>query len=103
MSTVSVWLDEETLKLLDEIAKEERAKRSGVIRKLLHRALQEWRVDRALCLLRREEISVGKAAEIAEITVSELLELAAKHDITVGYSLEDLERDLHHKRADTNR
>jgi len=98
MPTVSVRLDEETIKLLDEIAEEERTRRSDVIRKLLYRALQEWRVDRALCLLRRGEISVGKAAEIAKITVSELLELATKHDITVGYSLEDLERDLHRKR-----
>jgi metal-responsive CopG/Arc/MetJ family transcriptional regulator len=82
LSTVSVQLEVETIKLLDEISKEGRTERSYVIRKLLRRALQKWRVDRALRLLRRGEISVGKAAEIADITISELLELATKHDIT---------------------
>ena len=94
VSTVSVRLDKETIRLLDEIVKDEKAERSDVIRKLLHRALQEWRVERALQLLRQGKISVGKAAEFTGMTVSEILELAAEHGITVGYSLEDLERDL---------
>lgn len=94
MSTVSVRLDKETIRLLEEIGKDEKAERSEVIRKLLHSALQEWRVKRALQLLRQGKISVGKAAEFTGSTVSEILELAAEHDITVGYSLEDLERDL---------
>jgi len=94
MSTVSVRLDKETIRLLDEVVDEEKSERSEIIRRLLHRALREWRVDRAVQLLREGKISVGRAAEVAGITVSEMLELATEQGVTVGYSLEDLERDL---------
>ena len=48
----------------------------------------------AIELLRREEISIGKAAEIAGITLYEMIKIADDVGILLAYSEKDLEKDL---------
>jgi predicted HTH domain antitoxin len=49
----------------------------------------------ALQLYRSGRISIGKAAEVAGLsTKSEMMQLLAKYDVPIDYSVEDARRDL---------
>lgn len=49
----------------------------------------------ALQLYRSGRISIGKAAEVAGLSTKwEMMQLLAKHDVPIDYSVEDARRDL---------
>lgn len=92
--TISVRLEDETIEELEEIKKQYKTAMSEVLRKILEIGIKELKTQMALELLREDKISVGKASEIAGITIYEMLERIKQNDISYGYSLEDLKSDL---------
>jgi predicted HTH domain antitoxin len=60
-------------------------------------------LEQALALLREGKITRAKAAELAGVSIYEIIELAAKQGIPISYDKEDLEqglrtlRELHRK------
>src|SRR3989338_11512687 len=93
--TISVRLDKELLKDLEEIEKNWQADRSEAIRRLLAKAVNSWKLQNALEKLRQHKISIGRAAEECEISLWEMIDIARENNIDwTGYSKEDLERDL---------
>lgn len=52
------------------------------------------RREKALEQLRDHKVTLRKAAELADVTDVEMLSLAAEEGIDVGYTTDDLERDL---------
>ena len=93
MKVISARIEDKYFKDLKEIEKEEKADRAEVTRKLLARAIKEWKRQKALSLLKDHEVTIRKAAKIAEVSYAKMLDLASKNDIDIGYSLEDLEKD----------
>lgn len=83
--------DEETLAELEE---EMSADRSEVLRRLIRQGLDDWRKERALDRLRDHSITLRKAAELAGVSYVEMLTLASEEGIDVGYTTDNLERDL---------
>jgi len=94
MKTVTTRIPEDDEEALAELESELRADRSEVLRRLIRQGLEDWRRERALEELRDHEITVRTAAKRAGLEYVELLTLAAEEGIDVGYSLDDLERDL---------
>lgn len=94
MPTVSVRLDGETLKEIEFLMKEYKTDKSEVIRRLLDRGLKQAKLEVVLDLLRRRRISIGRAAELAGVTIYEMIELCRKNKIHLGYTEEDLRRDI---------
>lgn len=93
--TISVRLGEEVLKALASLKREWQIDRSETIRRLLVKALKEWKIESALEKVRERKISVGKAAEECGISLAELLvSLKEKNIDWTGYDEEDLEMDL---------
>src|SRR2546425_10606572 len=92
--TVSVRLSKESLQEVDRLAERLKTDRSEALRRFIARGLREARIDDALDRLRKEKISVGRAAEVAGVTLYEMLDLVRRHHIPSGYGPEDLERDL---------
>lgn len=93
IETVSVRLDEKMVREVGHIGEELKSDRSEVIRRLLYQAVKEWKIKRAVELLRGEEISIGKAAEVAGITLYEMMKIADDFGVLLGYSEKDLARD----------
>ena len=93
--TVSVRLSEESLREVDRLAERLKTDRSEALRRFIERGLREARIDDAIDRLRKGRISVGRAAEMAGITLYEMLDLVRRQHIPSGYGPEDLERDLH--------
>lgn len=94
MKTVTTRIPEDDAELLAELEEELSADRSEVLRRLIRDGLTEWRTERALDQLRDHAITLRSAAELAGVEYVEMLTLAAEEGIDVGYTTDDLERDL---------
>lgn len=93
MATISVRIDDDTLRDLELLRKDAKADRSEVVRRLLDRAIRDAKLERAMQLLREGKVSIGKAAELAGTTLYEIVEAMPKHGVHLGYTMEDLRRD----------
>jgi predicted HTH domain antitoxin len=78
---------------LEDVREAERVDRSTAIARLLGRGIEAWRVDTAVNQYRDGEVSLGKAAEIADISVWTFLDVLDGRDVGVGYGESDLEAD----------
>lgn len=94
METVTTRIPEEDERLLAELESDWSADRSEVLRRLIRDGLDDWRRERALADLESGALTLRKAAELADVSYVEMLTLAAEEGIDVGYTADDLERDL---------
>ena len=94
MKTVTTRIPEDDEEALAELETELSADRSEVLRRLIRQGLSDWRKERALELFREHRITLRKAAELADVPYVEMLALASEEGIDVGYTTDDLERDL---------
>jgi len=91
---VSTRVPEDIAKDLKEIEKEEKTDRATLVRKLLARGIEQWKLERALRLYREGKVTLWRAARLAGVTLREMMELAAKESIQLQYSAKDLEEDI---------
>ncbi len=94
MKVVTTRLEEKDSRELAEIEKAEKSDRSVVVRKLLEMGMREWKMRNAVRKLRNREVSISKAAEIAGVTYSDMLDVMAGENIEIGYTANDLEKDF---------
>lgn len=94
MKTVTTRIPEDDEAALSELEDELTADRSEVLRRLIRKGLTDWREEKALEALRDHDVTLRRAAEIADVPYVEMLSLAAEEGIDVGYTTDDLERDL---------
>jgi predicted HTH domain antitoxin len=94
MKTVTTRIPEDDEEALAELEAEMGADRSEVLRRLIRQGLSDWRREKALDGLRDHTLTVRKAAAVADVPYVEMLTLAAEEGIDIGYTTEDLERDL---------
>ena len=92
--TLTSRLPDDMVKEIERIARIEKLDKSSVIRRLLNKAIPEWKLEYALKLYQNGEISIGKAAEISSVSIWEFLEKLSHLKIPINYSLDDLESDL---------
>lgn len=93
MKVVTVRIDDKDFEELQKIEKEEQVDRAEVIRKLLTRAIKEWKVKKVIEMVRERKITFRKAAALSGATYSEMLNLLARFNVDNGYSLEELMLD----------
>lgn len=82
MGTISARVPDELESEFERYLEDEQLDRSTAIRKLLSESLDQWRREQALEALAEGRVTLSRAAEIAELSVWELAQLAAEHDIT---------------------
>jgi predicted HTH domain antitoxin len=79
---------------LKRIESEERTERAEVIRRLLTEAIGDWKLRKALEMIRERKASMRTAAKFAGIRYLELLDRVEKEAIPLDYTLSDLRADL---------
>lgn len=94
MKVVTARIEDEYFEDLEKIEKEEQTERAEVMRKLLASAIKEWKIKKALELLKAHKATMRKAAKLANVPYVEMMTLASKADIDIGYSLKELRRDM---------
>jgi len=92
--TVTTRVEEELMKVIDEIADAEGMDRSTVVRRFLSKAVREWLIERSLREYEEGKITLWQAAERCGVSLWEIIEAVRKREVHVPYTLEDLREDL---------
>jgi len=92
--TVTTRIEEELIRVIDEIADMEGMDRSTVVRRFLSKAVKEWLIERSLKEYEEGKITLWQAAKRCGISLWEIIEEVRKREIHVPYTLEDLREDL---------
>lgn len=91
---VSSRISREQFEAIAEIQEVERLDRSTAIARLLERGINEWRIDHAIEHYRDGTISVGRAAEKADISIWEFLDILDERNVLQTYDEDEFMRDL---------
>lgn len=91
---LSARLPEEKVRLVEEIAREENVDKSTVLERALENYVREWRLRKAVEQYREGAITLSRAAEVAGITVWEMIDVLVQKKVALQYSVEDFEEDL---------
>ncbi|MAF34285.1 hypothetical protein CMO91_00395 [Candidatus Woesearchaeota archaeon] len=92
--TVGARIPDQLLKDVEYLAKENHTDKSKVIRELLVDAVKARMVDNALEKYAKHEVSLGRAAELANMPLSDFMIVAAQSKKVMHVSLESLETDM---------
>ena len=92
MKVITSRIPEKYFRDLEKIQEEEKIDRAEAVRRLLTKAISEWKKEKAITQLKDHKITIRQAASMADITYVEMLELAK--NIEIGYDLDELERDV---------
>ena len=85
---------EEIMKDIEFVAHEEKTDKSKVVRELLSEAVKNKVVKLALEKYAQKKISLGRAAELAKMPLSDFMKTASEKKIPVNYSIESLREDF---------
>ena len=94
LEAVTARLPKEMVREVERLAEKMKVDRSELIRRLLDSALREKRVEGAVQAYQEGRVTLWKAAEMAGISLREMMELVREKKIPVSYTLEELRRDL---------
>ena len=92
--TITTRVDDELVKLIDQIAKKEGMDRSTVLRRFLIKAAREWLIEKSLMDYEVGKITLWQAAKRCDMSLWEIMEEAKKKPTYVPYTVEDLKRDI---------
>jgi len=91
---MNLRLDEDLIKEFEELAEQENLDRSALVRKILIEGLQQERLNFALQKYMLKEISIERAAEIAKISIHEIILKLSQLGITSNLTLDDFDKIL---------
>jgi len=94
VETITARIPDDLFRAIREIELEEKAERAEIIRKLLDKAVREWKLSRALEMLRNGKTTFRTAAKMAGLTYVEMLDEVERSGIPIDYSATELQTDL---------
>lgn len=93
MPTISARLPEEEKAELDAVSEMIADDRSTTIRKALREGLETLRIRVAVEQYQSGDVSAAEAAQIADVSIAEWLDVARERNLTTQLALSDLELD----------
>ena len=91
-TSVGVRLPKRVLEYIDKEAESESVDRSVIIRRLVERGAAEFEKEKAAKLYIEGKISISGAAEIAKLTIPEMVDYLVCKGFKSDYSMEDFTR-----------
>jgi predicted HTH domain antitoxin len=91
---VGARLPRDLVRDLEQIEQVEQADRSTTVRKLLARAIGEWKLEHNARLYGDGKITLARAARDAGVSIWEMMDYVRSRKIAVQYDLEDFEQDI---------
>ncbi len=92
--TLSTRLAKEEANKIDELAANLGLDRGAVLKQLIRKGLKEIQIERALDGYRRRKITLSRAAEMAELSLRDILLRLPEESVELNYDVEELRRDL---------
>ncbi len=91
---MNLRLDEDLIKEFEELAEHENLDRSALIKKILIEGLHQERLNFALQKYLRKEISIERAAEIARVSMHDIILKMSQLGIPSNLTIENFEKIL---------
>ena len=91
---VGTRLPLELVRELELIENVEQADRSTTVRRLLSKAIRQWKLEHYVRLYGDGKLTLARAARDAGVSLWELMDYARARRVPAQYDLEDLKRDL---------
>ena len=91
---VTARVPEDVYEAIEAIREAEQTDRSTAIKRLLERGIDDWQLDTAVRRYQEGAVSLGRAAEIADVSLWRLLDVLEERGVEVSYTGDDLEADL---------
>lgn len=91
---IGIRLNQDFLKKIERMSKEEILDRSSTIRKLIYLGYQNFIKKKAAQDYTKGKITISKAAQIAETTMWEIEQYLVEEGYKSSYSIEDLDEEL---------
>ena len=92
--TLSARVEEEEARKIDQLAAELGLDRGALLRQMIRRGLREIVSQTALDAYRRGEVTLSRAAEMASISLRDMLLRLSEESLELNYDLAELERDI---------
>src|SRR3972149_3608776 len=87
-------LPHDLLKDLEMIEKLEQTDRSTTVRKLLHRAVGDWKREYYARQYAEGRMTLARAAREAEVSLWEMIDYVRQRKIAAQYDLEEIKKDV---------
>ena len=94
LKPITLRLNEEVIKTIEEAAKEELIDKTSMARKFIYKGVEAYQREKAVELYRKGEISLEKAASVCGVCVAEMVELLAKSGVHANITLEHYREGL---------
>ena len=94
MGIISVRSTPDIERKIKKLMEFERVDKSSIVRRALERGLNEELKRLALNLYIERKVSLAKAAEIAEISIRDMIELIKERGVSLNITIEDLRKDF---------
>lgn len=94
MEALSIKLPEDIVRAIQEIEETEQIDRATAVRKLLVKAIEKWKEERAIQLYRDGKVTLWRAASLTNLSLREMMKLVAEKGIEMQYTEKDLEEDI---------
>lgn len=94
MQVLTARVPAELRQAIREIEKEEKAETAEVVRRLLDRAVRDWRISKALKMISEGSWTIRRAAKFAGLSYHEILDKMADVGVDSGPALKDLREGL---------
>lgn len=91
---VASRLPEELIRDLEMIERAEGADRSTTVRRLLHRAMGEWKLEYFARQYTSGKMSLAKAAEASGTSLWEIMDYMRQQKLPAQYDVEELKKDI---------
>jgi len=91
---VGARLPEDLVRDLEAIEQAEQSDRSTTVRKLLYKAVRDWKLEHYGRLYGGGKVSLARAAKEAGVSLWEMMDYASARKVSAQYDRDDLMRDL---------
>ena len=91
---VGTRLPEDLVRDLETIENAEQSDRSTTVRKLLYKAIRDWKLQHYARMYGDNKLSLARAAKEAGVSLWEMMDYASSRKVSAQYDIEDFNRDL---------
>ncbi len=91
---IGIRLDNDFLKRIEKLSKEEVSDRSSIIRKLIYLGYKDLMKQKAAEEYKKGKITISEAAKNAELTIWEMEQYLIEQGYKSSYSIDDLRREI---------
>lgn len=92
--SIYIKIDKVRLKEIYEISKLEKKTTSEIVREVLDKGIKEKKLEIALEKFRNEEATASKAARMADIPLTQFMDILVQKKIDFHYGLKELREDF---------